>query len=131
MGLEKWKRLKEDKSYLISSWGRIFSFKSKRMIRPYIHKSRCSNYLRVSLSNKKYMVHCLMGTNFKAKQLEILKKNYEDFPATIFQVNHKDRNTLNPNENNIEWETETGNKIHMHETSIIKFGGKTYKGKAK
>ena len=129
MNKEKWKRCVTEKGYLISSWGRIFSLRTERVLRPYIHKSRAGKYLRIELNGKKYMVHVLMGYTFKRKELKILKENYLEAPNMVFQVNHKDRNTLNCNLNNIEWETEMGNKIHMHETNIITFGGKTYKGK--
>lgn len=126
MKKEKWKRLKEEKGYLISSWGRVFSTKTETMMRPYIHKSRANRYLRIGLPSAKFMVHVLVANNFKSKELENLKKLY---PNENFQVNHLDRNTLNPNENNLSWETEGQNKSHRHETDVINFGGKTYKAK--
>ena len=125
MAKEKWKRLKEDNRYLISSWGRIFSLTSEKVIRPYIHKSRSNNYLRVCLREKKYMVHVLVAMNFKAKEYALIKALH---PDKIIQVDHNDRNTLNCNVNNVSFLTESENKIHMHETNIIKFNGKIYRG---
>ena len=94
MTKEKWKKCTFSSGYLISSWGRIFSLKTERVLRPYIHNSRSGKYLRVCLNNHKYMVHTLMGHTFKKKELEVLKQLY---PNAVYQVNHKDRNTLNPN----------------------------------
>lgn len=124
MAQERWKRVQGEKGYLISSWGRIFSLKSERIIRPYLHKSRSNYYLRIELNRKKYLVHCLVANNFlknQKRELEIL------FPNANLQVDHLDRNTLNPNLKNLMWKTESENKIHRHETDIIKFGGKVYK----
>ena len=129
MRKEKWKRLVQEKGYLISNWGRIFSLKSERIMRPYVHNSRSNKYLRVSLSETKYMVHILVAMNFKQNdRIRIAKEN--NCSILELQVNHMDRNTLNPHYTNVEWITESDNKSHMHETNIITFGGKTYKGKS-
>jgi hypothetical protein len=124
MNKEKWKRIAQEKGYLVSSWGRIFSLKSSKIMRPYFHKSRSSTYLRVNLGGKKYFVHTLVATNFKKKEFQnMLLEN----PQATLQVGHDDRNTLNNNLNNISWETESQNKTHMWSTGIITFGGKTYR----
>lgn len=126
MASEKWKRCKEDNQFLISSWGRIFSLKTKQFIKPYVHNSRVNKYLRVSLGTKKYMVHVLVAMNFKRREYEQL---LIDFPNEKITVGHDDRNTLNPNLNNLTWETDSQNKEHSHRTSWVKFNGKEYKGK--
>lgn len=126
MQKEKWKKLKEEKGYLISSWGRIFSLKTKRFIRYYIHNSRANKYLRVCLAEKKYMLHVLVANNFKHKQYKEIR---EKFPDAIIQANHDDRNTLNCNANNISFMTNIDNKKHLWETQNVTFGGKTYKGR--
>lgn len=116
MKKEKWKRTIQDKQYLVSSWGRVYSLKSNKFIKSYIHKSRSGLYLRVCLSNnKKYMTHILVGENFLP---------FEDAKP---QINHKDRNTLNPNLNNLERESDSGNKLHMHATSSFMWWGKLRK----
>ena len=125
---EKWKFLKQEKGYLISSWGRVFSLKTEKVLRPNIHQSRANKYLRIELNGNKYMLHILMGLNFHNNQRA--KCAEENFCSILdLQVNHKDRNTLNPHYKNIEWCTESENKIHMHQTSVINFNGKTYKAK--
>lgn len=121
--LEKWKKVKEEKGYLISSWGRVFSLKRKRILRPYLHESRANVYWRIELNSNKYMLHVLVALNYKRKQYEELKKI-----STNPQVGHNDRNTLNANATNLNWETDLQNKEHRHRTDIINFGGKTYKG---
>lgn len=123
MKKEKWKRIRGHKSYLISSWGRIFSLKSEKVLRPYIHKSRDNTYLRVEIDSKKYMVHVLVGLHFHFKQMNELQAL---FPEKELDVDHKDRNTLNCNENNLRWLTHSENISHFHETSKLKFNGKSY-----
>jgi len=127
MAKEKWKRLKEEKEYLISSWGRIFSTKTERIMKPNLHQSRSNKYLRIELNKSKYMVHVLVASNFKAKQYLNLITLY---PRCVIEVDHDDRNTLNPAASNVNWKTSSENKVHRHRTDIITFGGKTYKGKS-
>ena len=124
MKKEKWKRIKSHGRYLISSWGRVLSVRSEIILRPYIHKSCDNKYLRIEIDGLKYMVHVLVGTHFHGKQMRELQAAN---PGVIITANHKDRNTLNPNENNIKWETHSDNLKHFHETNWITFGGKTYK----
>lgn len=126
MQKEKWKRLKQNKQYLISSWGRTFSLKSKRLLRAYVHNSRNNYYLRINIDGKKYMVHYLVAYHFQYNNLIKICEE-KKLPPEAIQVNHRDRNTLNCNNNNLEWTTEYENKVHMHDTSIIKFNGKFYK----
>lgn len=127
MNKEKWKKYYADKRYLISSWGRFFSLETKSLIRPYIHKSRANNYLRVSLRENKAMVHVAVAMSFKTKEFINLLNKYPHLKPEDLQVNHKDRNTLNPNVQNVEWTTEEENKLHLSETSTLKFNGKDYR----
>ena len=119
--IEKWKPIKGAANYLISSWGRVYSLGSKKFMKAYIHKSRANTYLRVSIRKKKHMVHVLVADHFMAHQKNMLQ---EIFPEEKLQVNHLDRNTLNCNLSNLNWETESENKIHMHKTNKVFFGGK-------
>lgn len=122
MKKEEWKKVKHEAGYLISSWGRVFSLKREILLKPYHHKSRAGTYLRVSLNGNRYMIHCLVGMNFKRKQyLDLSKKNKK------IQANHDDRNTLNCNANNVTWMTEEDNKKHLAETNFVKFNNKIYK----
>lgn len=124
MSKEKWKRVHSQKDYLISSWGRVFSIKSKKMMKPQIHQSRSNKYLRIRIGGTNYMVHVLVAFHFKQKQFKELKLLY---PNETYQVDHKDRNTLNPNLNNLDWVTERENKLLRYETDVFKFNGIEYK----
>ena len=93
---------------------------------PYVHKSCDNKYLRVEVGGVKYMLHVLVAFHFHAKEMiELQKKN----PGQKLDVDHKDRNTLNPNENNLRWLLHSDNLKHFHETNTLTFGGKTYRFK--
>lgn len=115
MSKEKWKKCKSEKDYLISSWGRVFSLKTGKKLRPYLHKSRCNYYFRIELGGKKYFVHRLVADAFL--------KNDNNKP----QVDHNDRNTLNNNVKNLSWITEKENKQHLADTDLLIFNGKKYR----
>lgn len=121
---EKWKRIKGEKGYLISSWGRVFSLETQRVLSPYIHKSRTSKYLRVSVNKRKFMVHVLVAIHFKHDEMIKVKKR---FPHEELEVDHKDRNTLNPNVSNVRWVTRSQNVAFFHKNSSLEFNGKVYK----
>lgn len=105
--LERWTRLKEADGYLISDWGRVFSLKSRKYIRPYVHKSRRGIYLRFNFPGKKFMAHKLVGEYFvKGRSAE---RN---------QLNNKDGNTLNPAASNLEWCTQSENIKYSYELRI-------------
>lgn len=65
------------------------------------------------------MVHILVGETF-LKPIE-----GKD------QINHKDRNTLNCNLNNLERDDQSGNILHMYETNTFTWGGKERNVKTK
>lgn len=98
---ESWKPINIDNDYLISSFGRVYSLKTSQFINPYIHKSRCSFYLRAVFGKRKKMVHILVAEHFHAEQKELL----EFMGFKNLQVDHKDGNTLNPHKDNVEWVT--------------------------
>lgn len=124
MKKEKWKRVQGHSLYLISSWGRVFSLKREKILRPYLHKSRDSRYLRVEIDGQKYMLHVIVATHFHSKEMQSLKIAH---PDKQLDVDHKDRNTLNCNENNLRWLIHSDNLKHWHETSNITFNGKAYR----
>ena len=75
-----------------------------------------SGYYILNYKNKKqYKVHRLIC--FAFNPLPDLK-NFEDYKH--LQVNHKDGNTLNNNDDNLEWTTPSQNIQHAHDTNLIK-----------
>jgi hypothetical protein len=125
MTSELWKLMVNvDKNqFLISSLGRVFNYKIKKFIKPYLHKSRCGVYPRVGLGKKKYMVHILVATNFP----ELCPKPSLD----CTQVEHDDRNTLNPAASNLRWITPSDNISNFHVSRKVTFNGETFTGSYK
>lgn len=95
MLIETWKPCIVDSGYLVSSHGRVFNVKTKKIVKAYLHKSRSSFYLRHNLGKKKIMTHVLTALHF----------HHNDSPETKTQVDHLDGNTLNPRSDNTEWVT--------------------------
>lgn len=106
--LEHWRPvpIEEKKDiYEISVMGRVRNAKTKCILKPHKNRQTKYPYLQVNLSHhgkyKAYLVHRLVGMAFpdmvgwteKAKG-----KLFEEL-----EINHKDRNTLNNNVNNLEW----------------------------
>ena len=81
-------RIKGCEAYYISNWHRVYSLKTAKLMKPYLHKSRSALYWRFSLNKIKIMGHNLVADHF--------------LPPAIFgqtQVEHIDNNTLN----NVAW----------------------------
>lgn len=93
--------------YLISSWGRVYDMKSERYLKSHMHKSKGGLYWRVSLAGKKHMNHKLVAIHFKRMQKELR--------GTDPIIKHLDGNTLNPNENNLAWDTQSNNMKDWHQ----------------
>lgn len=103
---EEWKLIDEllspDNRFYISSWGRLWDNKLRRYASAYLHKSNGASYPRVSIGHKRHMVHRLVALHFK----HIPARVPEDAKLV---VKHIDGNTLNPNENNLEWDIQSNN----------------------
>ena len=99
---EQWKNL-EHTDFYVSSWGRVYNVKTQKIVKPYVHKSRCNLYLRVNLGRKKAMVHVLVASAF----------HFNQFGAKA-QVDHKDTNTLNNSMTNLEWVEPSTNLFLRH-----------------
>jgi len=121
---EKWKRLKQERGFIVSSWGRIVNLQTGKLVSPFIHKSRSNKYLRVNIKDKKYMLHVLVGTNFKGKEYRELNHS---IPYKEIEWNHEDRNTLNCNASNISPISKSKNIRHSYYTNQIQFNGREYK----
>lgn len=94
--------------YFVSNWHRVFSLKSGKLIKPYLHKSRSSYYWRFCLGNKKIMGHVLVAIHFKKKNNP--KQN---------QVEHLDNNTLNNNAGNLIWATQSENQKFRYKKAAV------------
>lgn len=99
--------------YLISTYGRIYSYISNRFLSPHINSN---GYLEVNLVidrcvNKKVRIHRLVKMSFNPID------NMDQFV-----INHFDGNKLNPLLSNLEWTTYLGNLHHAIETGLIPVG---------
>ena len=78
--------------YAITSCGKVWSYKSKRFLRPF---SNTKGYLQVELhkdcKKKKYLIH------------RLVTEAYLPNPENLPQVNHKDENKANNCLQNLEW----------------------------
>jgi hypothetical protein len=96
---EDWKKVDGYDNYEVSSFGNVKNSKTGRILKA----SSLGGYCHVGLSGNKsktHSVHQLVGKSFIP--------NPENKP----QINHKDKNKLNNNINNLEWVTNLENSIH-------------------
>jgi predicted RNA-binding protein with PIN domain len=97
---EVWKQIEDYEKYEVSNLGKVRNCKTNRVLKAYNR----GGYYCVGLSKQSkistYDIHRLVAIAF------IL--NPENKP----QVNHKDKNSLNNNVNNLEWVTNKENSIH-------------------
>ncbi len=98
--LEIWKEVKGfEKHYLVSTLGRVKSIKTDRILKQSLGSD---GYLKLNLSGKTKRVHRLVGETFL-----INEKNKDT-------INHKDKNRLNNNLDNLEWMTQYQNNRHKN-----------------
>jgi hypothetical protein len=96
---EIWKSIQEYENYEVSIFGNVRNKTTKRILKPANH----GGYYSVGLSNKKtktFSVHILVAKAFIPN------------PENKNTVNHKDKNGLNNNISNLEWNTNKENSIH-------------------
>jgi len=110
---ETWKEIPEYPQYLVSNTGKVFSLKTKRIIKPWTEKQ--TGYQRFYVKCSKYgkdiklYVHRVVADLF----LEPIDgKNY---------VNHKDGNKVNNRADNLEWCTCKENVRHAVRTGLMPF----------
>ena len=86
-----------DDYYQIYSDGRVFSKKRNKFQTPHVNMF---GYLVVKVHNKNIPIHRLLATHFI------------DNPNNLETVNHKDKNKLNNNLENLEWCSRVDNVKH-------------------
>ena len=90
---EEWLLIAGFKGYMISNYGRVYSIKRKKVLKPFY----VNRYLCVKLFNngksKKYRIHRLVAQAFLS--------NESNKPI----VHHKDKNTKNNRADNLMWVT--------------------------
>lgn len=103
----EWKEIADFPAYFVSSDGRIYSSKTKKIFCPGITRN---GYVIVHLrqGGKQYAryLHRLVATAF------ILN------PENVREVNHIDGNKQNNAVSNLEWVTSSQNKTHAYKTGI-------------
>jgi hypothetical protein len=96
---EEWRNIDDYENYEVSSFGNI----------------RNKNTGRVLKAAKKGGYYCVGLSKGKTKTFNIhrlLSKAFIPNPKNKTQINHKDKNGLNNNLNNLEWATNKENSIH-------------------
>jgi len=95
--------------YLVSNTGKIYSLKSKKILKTVIHKQG-------------YEVVCISLGNRKSKKLirvhVAVANMFVDGYKDGLQVNHIDGNKLNNDSKNLEWVTAGGNIRHAFKNGL-------------
>ena len=97
--IEEWKHIDGYKIYEVSSFGKIRNKNTGRILKA----ANKGGYYSVGLSNKKtksFSLHTLVASAFIPN------------PENKYTVNHKDKNGLNNNIINLEWNSHQENCIH-------------------
>ena len=112
--MEDYRKIKGFEDYKINKKGEVISYKrlTPRKIKPYIAGN---GYYEVTLSNKK-------GSYKRLGLHRLLAETFLEKPKNAEVVNHKDGNTLNYDLDNLEWITQSENKIH----AIYSLGKRTH-----
>ena len=93
--VEKWVNIENHPSYFISNFGRVFSKKSKKIMKNRVISK--NGYQQVTLDNSQLLVHRLVAQAFIP--------NPDNLPC----VNHKDETRNNNDVRNLEWCTQKYN----------------------
>lgn len=113
--MEEWKEIPDyENIYSISDLGNVKSTYSNKILKP---SSDRYGYVRFSATKNK-----------KQKTLRIHRLVAELFipnPLNLPQVNHIDGNKLNCAKSNLEWTTDSDNKLHAYANGLM-IGGNEY-----
>jgi len=102
---EVWKTIRGHEAYKVSTYGRVYSTKTLRVLKPLKHTN---GYLQVQLGRgNRYLVHRLVADAF------LPNKHNKPF------VNHIDGNKVNNCADNLEWTTQGENMQHASNTGLL------------
>ena len=107
---EQWKTINGFEDYCISSYGRVWSNKTRKILTPVIRSKTCP-YYSVCLLNKErqvtYPIHRLVAEYFLGSEPKA-------------EVNHIDGDKKNNNVSNLEWVTKSENANHAFKLGLRK-----------
>ena len=103
---EEWVEINQFPTYFISNKGRVRH--NKRILRPFLHKK---GYPQVFLYNKEGVKHISVH--------RLVASHFIPNPFKKPQVNHKDKNKLNNNAENLEWVTNQENSDHRYNKNVV------------
>jgi hypothetical protein len=106
--METWHIIKDFQNYSVSNYGNIMNIKTNKVMKLSVKGGYYSVGLVNNSHKKTFKVHRLVANAFI--------ENTENKP----EVNHKDKNKLNNNVNNLEWNTRLENNKHRCEGLLIK-----------
>lgn len=108
-------------NYLIYEDGRIYSFHSKKFLKPSLNKYGYHKVVLFKNNIRHYLtVHRVVGITFISN------------PENKEQINHKDGNKINNHKDNLEWMTNNENLEHALKTGLKKIfpkGSEIYNAK--
>jgi hypothetical protein len=118
----KYKTIPELPNHKIFEDGSIYNDKPGSGGKRFLTFSKCSSnedkeYLTICLEDKSYKLHRLVCYTFHPIQG---LNRFEDYDPKIYQVNHKDGNTLNNHKDNLEWVTKEQNMQHAYDNKLNK-----------
>jgi hypothetical protein len=106
---EIWKTIEEYPNYDVSSFGNIRNNKTNKLLKPSLNSS---GYYRYTL------IHNFKRTTVSAHR--IVAETFLDNPENKPTVNHKDRNRINNNLENLEWYTHLEQNLHKSQSNNIR-----------
>ena len=104
---EEWSEIRGFPDYLISSWGRVYSFKSDRLLQP---RPSSWGYLQVCLSKS--------GERLWPYVHRLVAEHFIPGEDVGLEVNHLDGDKTYNNERNLEWVTKRMNNQHAYDTGL-------------
>lgn len=115
---EIFKQVPDYELYLCSNYGRVFSIKSEKFLKPTPDKD---GYLQVAFHKN--------GKEKKAKVHRVVAELFIPNPDNKREVNHVNGIKSDNRADNLEWCTRSENAIHAYKTGLMKSGEERYNAK--